>query len=95
MNGEQQFRALLHRVGTRDWNDSASHCDAILAEVRDLIEHGEMGVALENLCQYLYEYDVALRLEDLEVIRAITDAMKMPRSTWEVLEGAASGGEEA
>ena len=87
MNGEQQFHALLDRVGARDWNAGAAHREAILAEVRDLIVHGEMGVALENLCQSLYEYDVALDAEDLAAIRFIANTMQMPRSTWDFLAG--------
>ena len=79
------FLDLLPRLRTLDWRDGAERAESILADVRGLIEHGEPGVALENLCENLYEYSVPISQQELDELEALAKAMRMPDGTWECL----------
>ncbi len=57
-----------------------------LADMRELTEAGEPGVALENLCTQLYEYGVWLDLATLRQIAEIGKAMGVEPRYWELLE---------
>jgi hypothetical protein len=59
--------------------------DNIHEDIRDLIVHGEWGIALENLCQQLYEYDVAVPPNSLTEIKKLTEQMQLPSKTWSFL----------
>jgi hypothetical protein len=58
----------------------------ILADNRDLVVHREWGVALENLCEQLYEFDVIVNSDSLEEIKELTREMRLPSKTWQFLE---------
>ena len=47
-----------------------------------LIDAGEPGVALENLCTQLYEYDVSVPQQVLSRIAASGEAMGLPAELW-------------
>lgn len=53
-----------------------------LIEMSSLVRAGEPGVALENLCTQLEEYDVAVPHEVLRELREIASAMRMKVSPW-------------
>lgn len=57
-----------------------------LSEMRELVEAGEPGVALENLCTQLYEYDVVVSVERQREIAMVGTAMGLPESTWQKLD---------
>jgi hypothetical protein len=49
--------------------------DDQLQEMRQLVEAGEPGIALENLCSQLYEYDVSVPAELAAELEALAEAM--------------------
>jgi hypothetical protein len=58
-----------------------------LDECISLAEHSEWGVALENLCVQLYEYDIVPSKIELDKIKSIADKMGMGQDVWGFLEG--------
>jgi hypothetical protein len=60
---------------------------AQVAEMQELAKAGEPGIALENLCTQLYEYDVAVDAARLERIAAIGRLMGIDESFWQTLAG--------
>jgi hypothetical protein len=54
-------------------------------DIRELIAAGEWGVALENLCQQLYEHDILVDAATLERIRNLAQHMHLPPKTWQFL----------
>jgi hypothetical protein len=53
-----------------------------LADMRSLVAAGEPGVALENFCAQLEEYDVVVPEEVVLELREIAAAMEMSLSPW-------------
>ena len=81
---EARLEALLDRAG--------SLLPApVLAEMRDLVRHGEPGIALENLCAQLQEHDARVPLAMLTEIAALGEAMGIGR----LYRGALAGEEPA
>lgn len=60
--------------------------DEWLDEYRSLAEHGEWGLALENLCTQLYEFDVFPTAREYDAICTTGMQMGMVESTWVFLE---------
>lgn len=56
--------------------------DRELADMGALVRAGEPGVALENFCTQLEEYDVVVPLEIAVELRSLASAMGMPVSPW-------------
>lgn len=54
-----------------------------LSEMMDLVLAGEPGIALENCCTQLYEYDVTVPPNLLHRIVKIGTAMNLDPSYWE------------
>ena len=50
-----------------------------------LITHREGGVALENLCQQLFEHTIPVEPILLETIKSLANEMKLPPKAWEFL----------
>jgi hypothetical protein len=65
-----------------------------LRDAADLITYGEPVVALEMLCERLFEFDVPLRASDYEQIGAAGRALELPMATWTVLENQVSSDPE-
>ena len=55
-------------------------------EVKELISVGEPGIALENLCTQLYEYDVPLRREEVNLLATLGSEMHLDPKYWHRLE---------
>jgi hypothetical protein len=53
-----------------------------LADMEELVRAGEPGVALENLCTQLEEYDVAVPDAVVDELRGIAAGMGMRLSSW-------------
>ncbi len=70
----QELRPLL--TGDRE-SDVQELMDDHVNDVQDLIEHGEYGVALENLLSLIVEDDIPVSREISERIKSLADAMKM------------------
>ena len=56
-----------------------------LLDFRELAEAGEPGVALENLCTQIFEYDVMIGPDVLARIRDVGQVMKLDPKYWERL----------
>lgn len=75
---EARLRQVLRELGDSLPEDDV---DSILS----LIEAGEWGIALENLCTQLYEYDVAIPKHLLDEIALLGHKMKLDPDFWESL----------
>jgi hypothetical protein len=53
-----------------------------IAEMRSLVAAGEPGVALENFCTQLEEFDVLVPAETADELKRIADAMGMQLPPW-------------
>ncbi len=49
--------------------------DDQIAEMRSLVQAGEPGIALENFCTQLHEYDVSIPAELAGELQALASAM--------------------
>ncbi|TWU00429.1 hypothetical protein Pla108_13800 [Botrimarina colliarenosi] len=58
---------------------------AQVAEMQELTKAGEPGIALENLCTQLYEYDVAVDTVRLQQIAAVGHLMGIDENYWQAL----------
>ena len=56
------------------------------AEASEATRAGEPGVALEVVCQQLFEYDARVPRRTYAGIEAVGRAMNMPEQTWKILE---------
>lgn len=54
-------------------------------ESRDLAVHNEEGVAFENLCQMLFEWDFPLQKDDYVAIERLGRRYRFEESTWNFL----------
>jgi hypothetical protein len=55
--------------------------------VWELIDVGELGVAFENLCAQLYEYEVMVDAETKSSLAAIGGYLGLDPRLWESLDG--------
>lgn len=58
---------------------------SVCTHISDLAHAGEWGVALEELCNMLYEDDITIFRSMLNRIQALGLAMKMDESSWSML----------
>ncbi|RLB52115.1 MAG: hypothetical protein DRJ42_15630 [Deltaproteobacteria bacterium] len=59
---------------------------------RSLSEHGEPGVALENLCTQLYEYDVVVPEPLVAELAALGSLMGIEPAHWTRLDKGSKSG---
>ena len=48
-----------------------------------LIKHNEFGEAFDLICTQLYEYDISINDENVQLIREIALLMNIPDNKWE------------
>ena len=58
----------------------------ILSHIKDLAQAGEWGVALEDLCNMLFEYDVKISQRIFNRIEKLGIAMSMEKSSWDFIK---------
>jgi hypothetical protein len=75
---EPRLRQVLRELADSLPEDDV---DSILG----LIEAGEWGIALENLCTQLYEYDIPIPRHLLDEIALLGHKMKLEPDYWESL----------
>ena len=56
------------------------------AQLLSLCDAGELRIALENLCDNLFDLDVVVPCDTLTVIAALGASMKMSSSYWSTLK---------
>jgi hypothetical protein len=72
---EKQLEAILAKaIGWLPANE--------LADMVDLVRHGEPGVALENFCAQLEEYDIVVPQGIVDELRSLASAMGMTLPAW-------------
>ena len=84
---EREFKALLDDLARVPLSQHREQMAAVIADARDLIQHGEQGVALESVCQMLYEWDFPLARADYERLQKLGCYYGFESSTWDFLEG--------
>ena len=65
---ELQFTTLLREL-------SRSLTETDIEQIRELVNAGELGVAFENFCTQLYEWDAVCSREQIDQIAYIGEAM--------------------
>jgi hypothetical protein len=75
---EQRVVALIHMF---DGRLPQATLDDLLMDAT----HNEWGIALENLCTHLFEYDVISEGMEIEEIKRLTADMNMSNKTWNFL----------
>lgn len=58
----------------------------IYKEIESYLEHDEWGLALEELCNFLYEYEVQLKMSEYEKIIQFCKRMRMDESSFDFLK---------
>nr|WP_198980103.1 MafI family immunity protein [Herbaspirillum sp. ASV7] len=53
--------------------------------INELVEHDEVGIALETLCSQIFEYDIELSVEQNTVLKDIALLLSIPVSQLEGL----------
>ena len=76
--------------------DLADHLEGIarpqdLADYRDLVQHNEGVIALQNICQNLYEYDTQLPRPVLDHIVSVAREAGLDEREWAFLEELVQG----
>ena len=84
-----ELLALLDRLAAVPLSRHQSEVQTCLADARDLAEHSEWGVALENLCQNFYEWSFPLTRDHLHSLVHLSESYGLPASTWNFLTPAA------
>ena len=84
---DREFKALLDDLARVPLSQHHEQIAAVIEDARDMIEHGEQGVALENICQNLYEWDFPLVRADYERLQKLGRYYGFGSSTWDFLDG--------
>jgi hypothetical protein len=83
-----------------DWDSAVGALRAVVVRVEsdlppgdvqsvwELIDAGELGVAFENLCTQIYEYEVAVDQATRSSLTAIGEYLGLDKRLWEVLKRA-------
>jgi len=83
MNSDLQ--RLLDSLSQRKSVPRAEKIQPCIEDSRNLAIHGEEGVAFENLCQNLFEWDFPLKKEDYAAIERLGRHYCFEESTWSFL----------
>ena len=59
--------------------------DEWLDDYQSTAEHGEWGVAFENLCDQLFEFDIFLSEQEFQIICEVGESMKINPQRWNFL----------
>lgn len=79
------LQRLLEALSRREDIPHRTTILACIEESRDLAVHNEEGVAFENLCQSLFEWDFPLKHEDYAAIEQLGRHYRFDESTWDFL----------
>ena len=82
----REFKQLLDDLATVQLTQHHQQMDSAIQDARHLVEHGEEGVALENICQNLYEWDFPLSRAHYESLQEIGQHYGLESRTWSYLE---------
>ena len=74
---ERRLQSLLRQFGRGIPEEQ-------LQDMKSLVEAGEPGVALENYCSQLFEYDIAVPSHVVNELEELAQAMGIDRKYWAV-----------
>ncbi len=80
-----ELHHLLDRLSLRKNVPHAERIQPCIENSRELAVHGEEGVAFENLCQNLFEWDFPLKKEDYAEIVQLGRHYRFDEPTWSFL----------
>ena len=81
-----EFKKLLDDLGATPVEKHRQQVDAVIEDARDLIEHCEAGVAFENICQNIYEWEIPLSRADYDRLERVGRFYGFESKTWSFLE---------
>lgn len=81
---------LNHRIVISNLDEALTLVKELLSEtqvsdIRLYINTGEWGLALEILCNVLYENEIPIPLRAYELLREVGTTLKLKSQNWEVL----------
>lgn len=65
-------------------------CDFVIY-LEELVKAGEYGIALEDFLVQMYEYDLEISSNDLDIVRKLCENMSVDSNLWSVLSIRAAG----
>mgnify|MGYP000880384764 CR=1 FL=1 len=65
-------------------------CDFVIY-LEELVKAGEYGIALEDFLVQMYEYDLEISSNDLDIVRKLCENMSIDSNLWSVLSIRAAG----
>lgn len=80
-------KGLCGRAPARSEAAVGDSFDLRMADTLDLIEHGEPGVAFENLAQNVYEFDMPLTGAEYQAFENAGRALNLSSHAWIFLAG--------
>jgi hypothetical protein len=78
-----KWKALKLKFNTLLGELSTSLTEADIEQIRELVDAGELGVAFENFCTQLYEWDAVCSREQIDRIAYIGKAMGIKPDYWQ------------
>ena len=63
-----------------------SRLEKFIEDTEELIQHNEYGIALENLISNLYEFEIEINQNQLEIVKEALLEMKMNWDDWKFIE---------
>ena len=83
---EQELKNNMSAILSLIHNDLENAGLSIQAEdIGILIDHGESGIALEQICSHLEEKSISISGQVFDLIEICGNDMELPPSTWEHL----------
>ena len=59
--------------------------------LEELVRAGEYGIALEDFLVQMYEYDLEISSNDLDIVRKLCENMSIDSNLWSILSIKATG----
>ena len=59
--------------------------------LEELVKAGEYGIALEDFLVQMYEYDLEISSNDLDIVRKLCENMSIDSNLWSILSIRAAG----
>ena len=59
--------------------------------LEELVKTGEYGIALEDFLVQMYEYDLEISSNDLDIVRKLCENMSIDSNLWSILSIKATG----
>ena len=81
-----ELTSLLDELAAVPVTQHREQIEFTIADARSLIHHGEAGVAFENVCQNLYEFDFPLSRAHYERLERLGQHYGFKSDTWSFLQ---------